>query len=472
MVSDERILDESILMSPTLFAMKVLNITPIRYQAEFLEDESPNIIIVGGRKIGKSTMLAIKSLWMAFVKPDQDILIMAPTYKQSKIVYEQIMAFIERVAFIRKHTMKFNIEEIKFDNNSFIRCLTASHTGEGSRGYSATMIIFDEAAFIPDRVFTAVEPALAVKGMQLILSSTPAGKRGYFYNSYANNPVSHRWHVYKVKSSESPLVTADYLNEQRLTMSENDYAQEFETAFIDSVGQYYPLELVMACGEEVEYSLTREKDYKYYVGADISRAGEDETGVVVIAVPDDPSRKIKVAWAGSMNYSDLMVTAREITRIAEAIDAEQVFIDAIGVGAGVYDMVHERIGSRANDIILEGNKRLDAYTNLRILMEKKRIVLNKNDDKFRLQFGSYSVEETNGGIRIVKSDVYHDDLVDALVLALRGVDNVTKYGIFEGFGDYDRLEKASVLPTALNSVYANVGTIRNPFYRVIDESKR
>ena len=83
------------------------------------------------------------------------------------------------------------------------------------------------------------------------------------------------------------------------------------------------------------------------------------------------------------------------------------------------------IGSRANDIILEGNKRLDAYTNLRILMEKKRIVLNKNDDKFRLQFGSYGVEETNGGIRIVKSDVYHDDLVDALVLALRGVDNIS-----------------------------------------------
>ena len=82
---------EKILRSPTLFAMKILGITPLRYQAGFLEDDSDKILVVGGRQIGKSTMLALKAIWTAFIKPNEDILILAPTFRQSKIVYERII---------------------------------------------------------------------------------------------------------------------------------------------------------------------------------------------------------------------------------------------------------------------------------------------------------------------------------------------------------------------------------------------
>ena len=195
---------EKILRSPTLFAMKILGITPLRYQAGFLEDDSDKILVVGGRQIGKSTMLALKAIWTAFIKPNEDILILAPTFRQSKIVYERIMEMIGRTEFLFKRTVKFNLEETKFDNSSVIRCLTAGNSGEYVRGFSATVIIFDEASLIPDQVFMALEPAMAVRGSQLIMSGTPYGKRGYFYNEWANNEISKKWSTYRIPTNKNP----------------------------------------------------------------------------------------------------------------------------------------------------------------------------------------------------------------------------------------------------------------------------
>ncbi len=424
------------LLSPVLFAIQVLGIKPFRYQAEFLEDESPNIIFIGGRQIGKSTMLAIKALWNAFVKPNEDILILAPTFKQSKIVYDRIVEMIQRTDFVSRHIVRLTLEETRFDNGSSIRSLTTGQTGENVRGYSATMIFFDEAAQIPDKVFSAIEPAMAVRGRQLILSGTPRGTRGYFYTSFSENKITKRWKVYRVPSSMSPLISKEYLEEQRRVMTEADYKQEFETEFIDEVGLFYPYELVYSCSEDYEYSLEPEDGYEYYIGADISRTGEDETAIVIVAVPEDESKKIKVVWEETLSYPDLTVIASEIINKATEIGASKVFIDTIGVGAGVYDICKKELGSRATEVQLIGQRRETAYSNLKVLMEKKRIVLNVNDDKMRLEFNSYRVaDSTAGGFHIRKDRYSHEDLIDALVLAITGITNQQRFLVFEGFDE-------------------------------------
>jgi len=452
------------LKTPTLFAMNVLDITPLRYQADFLEDDSDHILIVGGRQIGKSTMLAIKALWSAFVKKNEDILIIAPTYRQSKIVYERIMEMIGRVEFIAKHTVRMNIEETRFDNNSSIRCLTSGLTGENVRGYTATMIFFDEASLIPDTVFVAIEPALAVKGAQLILSGTPYGKRGYFYNNFANNPLTKRWSIYQIKTSQNPLVEKTYLQSMRRVMTEAQYKQEFEAEFIDDVGLFYPIELIYSCSEPYEYTLETSPDYDYYIGADISRSGDDETAIVVLAVPKDESKKLRVTWVETISYPDLTAVANEIIQKANLVGAKRVFIDMIGVGAGVLDMCNLAIGSVAKGVELLGAKREQAYSSLKVLLEKKRLVLNMNDDKMRSQFASFHIEEgVAGGIHIRKERMAHEDLVDALVLVASSLGDTQKFLVFEGFEDLTGVFRQWTYDNLLREIKATPGTINNAY---------
>jgi hypothetical protein len=459
----------TILQSPTLFAINILGVTPFRHQAELLEDESPRILIVSGRQAGKSTMLAIKALWNAFVRPEEDILIVAPTLRQSKIVYQRITDFILSSPHIKKHVVRSNMDETRFDNGSYIRCLTASKTGETIRGFSCTILIFDEAGSIMnDDVFSAVEPSLAVRGRQLILSGTPRGTRGYYYTNYANNKITKRWNIYKFVSKVNPRITDEYLKEKRSTMTEAMFKQEYEAEFIDEIGLFYPIELVETCMESYQYTIEKKPECKYYLGADISRAGADETAIVIIEVPNDITKKIKVVWAETLNITDITVTAREIERKAMMIDADEILIDAIGVGGGVYDLVREKLKTNVSDVILEGEKREQAYTDLKVLLESHKIILNEEDEKMRYQFGSYTLKEkSGGGIRIVKSEDIHDDLVDALVLALYGVTNVTKYTVFTEGVDFAHADARQwALKEAMSSV--NVNPMRYPTFTPLD----
>jgi hypothetical protein len=64
---------------------------------------------------------------------------------------------------------------------------------ETIRGYSnISLLIIDEAARVPDDVFRAVSPMLAVSGGRLICLSTPYGKRGFFYDAWARGGAD--WH--------------------------------------------------------------------------------------------------------------------------------------------------------------------------------------------------------------------------------------------------------------------------------------
>ena len=57
----------------------------------------------------------------------------------------------------------------------------------GLRGYTADIVIIDEAAYIdnPEEVWAAIAPTLTRDpDAELILASTPAGKASWFYKLY------------------------------------------------------------------------------------------------------------------------------------------------------------------------------------------------------------------------------------------------------------------------------------------------
>ena len=48
------------------------------------------------------------------------------------------------------------------------------------------MLLIDEAARVPDAMYKALRPMLAVGDGDLWLMSTPYGKRGFFYPKFGN----------------------------------------------------------------------------------------------------------------------------------------------------------------------------------------------------------------------------------------------------------------------------------------------
>ena len=91
------------------------------------------------------------------------------------------------------------------------------------RGFSAlSLLIFDEAAQVPDELYVALRPMLATTNGALWLLSTPYGKQGFFYNEWARG--GDRWERIAVPATECPRISPAFLDEEREVLGHQYFA--------------------------------------------------------------------------------------------------------------------------------------------------------------------------------------------------------------------------------------------------------
>jgi predicted phage terminase large subunit-like protein len=117
---------------------------------------------------------------------------------------------------------------VRFANGSRVLALPGSE--KTIRGISAvTLLILDEAAAIPDELYGAVRPMLAVSKGRLVLMSTPRGEQGFFYDTWAK---SRGWEKIEVPWQQCPRIDPAFIEEERLERGNAFVAQEYECKFI------------------------------------------------------------------------------------------------------------------------------------------------------------------------------------------------------------------------------------------------
>ena len=118
------------------------------------------------------------------------------------------------------------------------------------RGFSGVnLIIEDEAARVPDDLYKAIRPMLAVSQGSMILMSTPFGKRGHFHQEW----IEGAWERIQVKANECSRITPEFLEEERTSVGAQWFRQEYECEFSDTFDQVFAYETVMAAlSDEIE----------------------------------------------------------------------------------------------------------------------------------------------------------------------------------------------------------------------------
>ena len=84
---------------------------------------------------------------------------------------------------------------------------------------------------------------LAVSGGRLLLLSTPYGKRGVFFEEWAEGVG---WERYEVPARECPRIPETFLEEERAALPAWVYRQEYECSFEETEDQVFSSELVSA----------------------------------------------------------------------------------------------------------------------------------------------------------------------------------------------------------------------------------
>lgn len=371
-----------------------------------------NICLCSGRQVGKSTCIAIKAGNYALKNSKKTILIIASVERQALLLFEKVLAYIHEKnrSLIKKGKDRPTKHTLKLLNGSVIHCLPTGMSGYGIRGYTIDQLYADEAHFIPEDVWTAVTPMLATTGGEIILLSTPFGRKGYFYRCFNDDDfTSFQISTEQVAKNRPPQMKErmeNFLEKEKQRMTTRQYQQEYLGKFIDELQQFFPDELIKKCMTE-QRPLILEDGKDYYLGVDIARMGEDDSTFQVLWRKKDHLQHIENIVTRKTLTT---MSTRMILKLNRKYDFKRIYIDDGGIGVGVFDQLLEEEETRrkveavnnlrrALDVEANRKKKLlkeDLYNNFLRLMEQGKIKL-LDDPEIYQSLKSVQYEYTGGG---------------------------------------------------------------------------
>lgn len=402
------------------------------YQHDFIKDvlerKWNKYIMLSSTRIGKTEANSILAVLMAILYDGEEVVNIAPKFKQADIMFKRIKTFImndPRLYSFVDVSRGFRRDEINLMNGSVLRCLSASveKQGESLLGFGATTLLVDEAGSIPDDVFKTrimrMTAASRIKNRTpiMILIGTPH-VMNHFYESWCED----EFRKYKVTWEDGVregILDKTEVEYYRKRMSDVEFDTWFNANFNAGDDALYDSRVV----KNVMVANRRDRpspDYDYYFGVDIARFGSDETCITVLASPkgvpvdDAPLEMVNEYCRAKQPVNDTVGFIKDKFLFW---NPRLVAVDEIGVGGGVMDLLKEVFGERVVGLKMMGDERVNVYINLRDMMEAKRLSL-LSMDKLAYQFRSFTINYSSDGKRkIGKNRSARDDMVDSLAFA-------------------------------------------------------
>ncbi len=218
-------------------------IVPDDWQADLLRSDAKQMILLCSRQSGKSTVSSILAIHEAVYQPNSLILLLSPSLRQSQELFRKLKDVYNA---LESPSLPQTIEEsalrIEFDNGSRILALPGKEAT--IRGFSGvSLLVVDEASRVPDELYQAIRPMLAVSGGRIVLLSTPFGKRGFFHSEWTDG---QDWRKVKITADQCPRIDKSWLERERAMIGDWWYLQEYFCEFVETSDQVFSYDDIQA----------------------------------------------------------------------------------------------------------------------------------------------------------------------------------------------------------------------------------
>jgi hypothetical protein len=279
---------------------------PYPYQAALLADRSPRQLVLKARQTGITTIEAIDELHEAIYMPRSLGLIISRDLAAAQNVIRMILDIIAELDDPPR-LVKENQSELAFDNGS--RIVSQPATAKAGRGYTATRVTLDEAAFMEydGLIYRAVSPTLS-RGGRLKVVSTPNGQVNLFYRLWSGLEGGD-WSRHRIHWRDCPAFDEEWEKRERPRYTAEQWASEFECDFVESGGAAFDPEDVAAMRGGWRGLQGPREGGVYVTGVDVGRR-HDPTVIVTLDTAEMPwqvvayDRLLKAAYAQSQAAID------------------------------------------------------------------------------------------------------------------------------------------------------------------------
>lgn len=220
--------------------MRDAGLEPDPWQEAVLRSDARRMLMMCSRQSGKSTTCGSLAVASALYDPGL-VLLVAPAQRQSAELFRKAVETYHRLENVPRIVSE-SAMRLELANGSRIIALPGT---EGTiRGYSgAKTIIVDEASRVEDGLMAALRPMLATTQGRFVALTTPYGKRGWFYEAWANGAG---WERTMVTADQCPRIDQAWLREERELIGDWQFRQEYMCEFVDTDEQFFATDLIEA----------------------------------------------------------------------------------------------------------------------------------------------------------------------------------------------------------------------------------
>ena len=328
------------LKSLDVFVKQVLRAKPSKQQQQVidaLENGDRKISIRSGHSIGKSSLLSWILLWFVCTKKDAKVACTAPTAHQLfDILWQEVQKWVFNMPEIFKKEIDITKDRILVKNGNFAVARTARKDNpEALQGLHSTNMLFiiDEASGVDNKIYEVAEGSLTSPNAYAILTGNPTRSDGFFFDTH--HKQRQYWTTFQFKSTESDFATPEWCKQ----MAEK-YGVDSDIYRVRVLGEFpqagqdvlIPYQLV---ADAMNMEVCNEDGAEVW-GLDVARYGDDYT---VLA----KRKGYRVYEITEKSNLDTMQVASWLANeyMKQPRKPQQVFVDTIGIGAGVFDRLKQ-----------------------------------------------------------------------------------------------------------------------------------
>ncbi len=293
-----------------------------------------------GHGVGKSAVTSWVVLWYMATRPGCLGTVTANTERQLKNRTWRELAKWHKFSIVR--------DMFKWEKESFrsvddpetwyaaaIPWSEANSEAFAGQHEKYTFMIFDEASGIADVIWQVASGAMTTPGAMWLAFGNPTRTSGMFYDCFHRS--NSRWITRNIDSRSAKMADKKYLQELV-----DDYGEDSDYVRVRVLGQFPRQSTAQLIPTNlVEAAMVREvtdeeiAGYPLLMGVDIARYGDDQSCIVWRRGP-------KIIKHEFHKDNDLVTMARIVATHLEYQPCK-CFIDEVGIGAGVLDML-DRMG--------------------------------------------------------------------------------------------------------------------------------
>lgn len=240
-------------LDPVAFVQDVTGFETVdSWQQEVLRSDADRIALNCCRQSGKSTISGLLALHTAVYNPGSLSLLLSPSLRQSSELFQVVKRYYGSIA---QDAPPRRESALRLELRNGSRIISLPGKEATVRGYAGVgLLIVDEASRVPDDLFHALSPMLAVSNGRLVLLSTPFGKRGFFFETWDR---ADGWHKIKITAEQCPRISDEFLKRERKSMPRWFYSQEYECSFEESQASVFDWTAIVdaAKGEVKQWTL-------------------------------------------------------------------------------------------------------------------------------------------------------------------------------------------------------------------------